>query len=150
MYVFLRHGVKHSSTGIYCFSMLHLRDKNSRKGRYTNTVNLLRKYFGDFLIATYLEVLQDSRYHDAYIRGIEVCFSYEYVYAVLSGDKAPLRSMCSVWRSRSYYFLGSLQVMLQSALHLFCSRFKFPYIVSREIILFDKLAHKPLAAEPGP
>ncbi|KAK1641718.1 hypothetical protein QYE76_059523 [Lolium multiflorum] len=46
-------------------------DDTSKKGRYTNTVNLLRKYFGDFLIATYLEVLQESRYHDAYIRGIE-------------------------------------------------------------------------------
>lgn len=46
-------------------------DDTSKKGRYTNTVNLLRKYFGDFLIATYLDAVQESRYDDAYIRGIE-------------------------------------------------------------------------------
>jgi hypothetical protein len=87
-------------------------------------------------------VLQESRYHDAYIRGIEVCFSYKYVYAVLLGDKAPLKPMCSVWRSRSCSLLGTLQVMLQCTLHLLCSHFKFPYIVSREIILLGKLAHE--------
>lgn len=46
-------------------------DDTSKKGRYTNTVNLLRKYFGDFLIATYLNAVQESRYDDAYISGIE-------------------------------------------------------------------------------
>ncbi|KAL6868239.1 hypothetical protein ACP4OV_015084 [Aristida adscensionis] len=46
-------------------------DDTSKKGRYTNTVNLLRKYFGDFLIATYLNAVQDSRYDDTYISGIE-------------------------------------------------------------------------------
>uniref|UniRef100_A0A0E0MDD7 Protein translocase subunit SecA n=1 Tax=Oryza punctata TaxID=4537 RepID=A0A0E0MDD7_ORYPU len=43
----------------------------SKKGRYTYIVNMLRKYFGDFLIATYLDAVQESRYDDAYIRGIE-------------------------------------------------------------------------------
>ncbi|OEL24494.1 Protein translocase subunit SECA2, chloroplastic [Dichanthelium oligosanthes] len=46
-------------------------DDTSKKGRYTDTVNLLRKYFGDFLIATYLNAVQESRYDDAYISGIE-------------------------------------------------------------------------------
>ncbi|KAL6658515.1 hypothetical protein ACP70R_004101 [Stipagrostis hirtigluma subsp. patula] len=46
-------------------------DDTSKKGRYTNTVNLLRKYFGDFLIATYLNAVQESRYDDTYISGIE-------------------------------------------------------------------------------
>jgi preprotein translocase subunit SecA len=49
-------------------------DDASKKGRYTYIVNMLRKYFGDFLIATYLDAVQESRYDDAYIRGIEVCF----------------------------------------------------------------------------
>ncbi|CAN6362549.1 unnamed protein product [Urochloa humidicola] len=46
-------------------------DDTSKKGRYTNTVNLLRKYFGDFLISTYLNAVQESRYDDTYISGIE-------------------------------------------------------------------------------
>ncbi|KAK3118055.1 hypothetical protein QOZ80_9BG0693570 [Eleusine coracana subsp. coracana] len=46
-------------------------DDTSKKGKYTNTVNLARKYFGDFLIATYLNAVQESRYDDTYIRGIE-------------------------------------------------------------------------------
>jgi preprotein translocase subunit SecA len=58
-----------------------LLDKQSRKGKYTNTVNLARKYFGDFLIATYLNAVQESRYDDTYISGIEVCFSCEIVHS---------------------------------------------------------------------
>ncbi|CAO2141162.1 unnamed protein product [Urochloa humidicola] len=46
-------------------------DDTTRKGRYTNTVNLLRKYFGDFLISTYLNAVQESCYDDTYISGIE-------------------------------------------------------------------------------
>nr|CAB3491172.1 unnamed protein product [Digitaria exilis] len=46
-------------------------DDTSKKGRYTNTANLLRKYFGDVLIATYLNAVEESRYDDAYISGIE-------------------------------------------------------------------------------
>uniref|UniRef100_A0A453HJF9 chloroplast protein-transporting ATPase n=1 Tax=Aegilops tauschii subsp. strangulata TaxID=200361 RepID=A0A453HJF9_AEGTS len=60
---------KRTSSAMRWFAMCV--DDTSKKGRYTNIVNLLRKYFGDFLIATYLEVLQESRHHDAYIRGIE-------------------------------------------------------------------------------
>ncbi|KAL5204810.1 hypothetical protein ABZP36_009681 [Zizania latifolia] len=46
-------------------------DDTLKKGRYTNIVNMLRKYFGDFLISTYLDAVQESRYDDTYIRGIE-------------------------------------------------------------------------------
>ncbi|KAM3293667.1 hypothetical protein ACQJBY_036922 [Aegilops geniculata] len=60
---------KKTSSAMRWFAMCV--DDTTKKGRYTNIINLLRKYFGDFLIATYLEVLQESRYHDAYIRGIE-------------------------------------------------------------------------------
>lgn len=45
-----------------------------RDGIYRTTVNLLRKYLGDFLIASYLDVLQDSGYDDSYIKEIEVRF----------------------------------------------------------------------------
>ncbi|VAH93936.1 unnamed protein product [Triticum turgidum subsp. durum] len=57
---------KKTSSAMRWFAMCV--DDTTKKGRYTNIINLLRKYFGDFLIATYLEVLQESRYHDAYIR----------------------------------------------------------------------------------
>ncbi|MQL82076.1 hypothetical protein Taro_014519 [Colocasia esculenta] len=46
-------------------------DDALRKGRYGGTANLLRKYLGDFLIATYLEDVQDSGYDDAYVQEIE-------------------------------------------------------------------------------
>lgn len=34
--------------------------------------NLLRKYLGDFLIASYLNVIQESGYDDSYVKEIEV------------------------------------------------------------------------------
>ncbi|XP_037429591.1 protein translocase subunit SECA2, chloroplastic-like isoform X1 [Triticum dicoccoides] len=43
---------KRTSSAMRWFAMCG--DDTSKKGRYTNIVNLLRKYFGDFLIATYL------------------------------------------------------------------------------------------------
>ncbi|KAK1323581.1 hypothetical protein QJS10_CPA02g00577 [Acorus calamus] len=46
-------------------------DDSVKKGRYQTTVNLVRKYLGDFLIASYFEVVQDSGYDDAYIQEIE-------------------------------------------------------------------------------
>lgn len=46
-------------------------DDSTRDGTYRVTVNLLRKYLGDFLIASYLDVLQESGYDDAYIKEIE-------------------------------------------------------------------------------
>lgn len=47
---------------------------NCRNGRYRVTINLLRKYLGDFLIATYLDAIQESGYGDDYIKEIEVNF----------------------------------------------------------------------------
>ncbi|XP_077231655.1 preprotein translocase SecA family protein isoform X2 [Tasmannia lanceolata] len=46
-------------------------DESVKNGRYRGTINLLRKYLGDFLIASYLEVVQESGYDDAYIQEIE-------------------------------------------------------------------------------
>ncbi|KAI4320590.1 hypothetical protein MLD38_034052 [Melastoma candidum] len=43
----------------------------TKNGEYRSAVNLLRKYLGDFLIASYLSVTQESGYDDTYIKGIE-------------------------------------------------------------------------------
>lgn len=43
-----------------------------RDGKFRSTVNLLCKYLGDFLIASYLDVIQESGYDNAYIKEIEV------------------------------------------------------------------------------
>ena len=50
------------------------------KGRYGGTVNLLRKYLGDFLIASYLDVVQESGYDVTYIQDIEVISSVHCVF----------------------------------------------------------------------
>lgn len=39
-------------------------------------MNLLRKYFGDLLIASYLVVVQDSGFDVAYVEEIEVSIPY--------------------------------------------------------------------------
>ncbi|XP_068652140.1 protein translocase subunit SECA2, chloroplastic [Aristolochia californica] len=46
-------------------------DDSVKYGRYRWTINLLRKFLGDFLIASYLEVVQESGYDDTYIQEIE-------------------------------------------------------------------------------
>nr|DAD24747.1 TPA_asm: hypothetical protein HUJ06_026211 [Nelumbo nucifera] len=46
-------------------------DDSMKNGRYKGITNLLRKYLGDFLIASYLDVVQESGYDDAYIKEIE-------------------------------------------------------------------------------
>ncbi|KAF9609777.1 hypothetical protein IFM89_018225 [Coptis chinensis] len=46
-------------------------DESTKKGRYQGTTNLLRKYLGDFLIASYLDVIEESGFDDAYIKEIE-------------------------------------------------------------------------------
>ncbi|KAF5194834.1 translocase subunit SecA [Thalictrum thalictroides] len=46
-------------------------DDSTKKGRYEGASNLLRKYLGDVLIASYLDVIQESGYDDAYIKEIE-------------------------------------------------------------------------------
>ncbi|XP_012571928.1 protein translocase subunit SECA2, chloroplastic isoform X2 [Cicer arietinum] len=40
-------------------------------GKYRTTSNLLRKYLGDFLIASYLEVVEESGYDDRHVKEIE-------------------------------------------------------------------------------
>ncbi|CAN1801526.1 Protein translocase subunit SECA2, chloroplastic [Linum perenne] len=47
-------------------------DDSAKNGRYRTTTNLLRKYLGDFLIASYCSVIEESGYDDAYIKEIEV------------------------------------------------------------------------------
>ncbi|KAJ8773379.1 hypothetical protein K2173_028556 [Erythroxylum novogranatense] len=46
-------------------------DELINDGRYRVTTNLLRKYLGDFLIASYLTAVEESGYDDAYIKEIE-------------------------------------------------------------------------------
>nr|KJB80614.1 hypothetical protein B456_013G107400 [Gossypium raimondii] len=46
-------------------------DDSTKNGRYRSTTNLLRKYLGDILIASYLNIVQESGYDDAYIKEIE-------------------------------------------------------------------------------
>ncbi|KAJ6391719.1 hypothetical protein OIU77_025644 [Salix suchowensis] len=46
-------------------------DDLTMNGRYRTTTNLLRKYLGDFLIASYLDVTLESGYDDEYIKEIE-------------------------------------------------------------------------------
>ncbi|KAL1107829.1 hypothetical protein V6Z11_D03G072800 [Gossypium hirsutum] len=46
-------------------------DDSTKSGRYRPTTNLLRKYLGDILIASYLNIVQESGYDDAYIKEIE-------------------------------------------------------------------------------
>lgn len=46
-------------------------DDLTKNGSYRTTTNLLRKYLGDFLIASYLDVILESGYDDAYIKEIE-------------------------------------------------------------------------------
>ncbi|KAK1554990.1 hypothetical protein Q3G72_020101 [Acer saccharum] len=46
-------------------------DDLTKNGKYRATVNLLRKYLGDFLIASYLDVVQESGYDDVYVKEIE-------------------------------------------------------------------------------
>ncbi|KAK2968194.1 hypothetical protein RJ640_018287, partial [Escallonia rubra] len=46
-------------------------DDSTKDGRYRATTNLLRKYLGDFLIASYLDIIDESGYDDAYVKEIE-------------------------------------------------------------------------------
>ncbi|KAF2291341.1 hypothetical protein GH714_023029 [Hevea brasiliensis] len=52
-------------------------DELTKNGGYRTTTNLLRKYLGDLLIASYWNVVQESGYDDAYVKEIEVSFSLE-------------------------------------------------------------------------
>ncbi|OAY58360.2 hypothetical protein MANES_02G167701v8 [Manihot esculenta] len=46
-------------------------DELTKNGGHRTTINLLRKYLGDLLIASYWNVVQESGYDDAYIKEIE-------------------------------------------------------------------------------
>lgn len=46
-------------------------DDSAKSGKYAATVNLLRKYLGNLLIASYLHAVQESGYDNAYVEEIE-------------------------------------------------------------------------------
>ncbi|XP_015885772.3 protein translocase subunit SECA2, chloroplastic isoform X1 [Ziziphus jujuba] len=46
-------------------------DELTKNGRYRASINLLRKYLGDFLIASYLDVVQESGYDNVYVKEVE-------------------------------------------------------------------------------
>ncbi|XP_075479938.1 protein translocase subunit SECA2, chloroplastic, partial [Primulina tabacum] len=46
-------------------------DDSTKDGEFRSTVNLLCKYLGDFLIASYLDYIQESGYDSAYVKEIE-------------------------------------------------------------------------------
>ncbi|XP_042488496.1 protein translocase subunit SECA2, chloroplastic [Macadamia integrifolia] len=46
-------------------------DESVKNGRYQRITNILRKYLGDILIASYLDVIEESGYDDAYVKEIE-------------------------------------------------------------------------------
>ncbi|XP_068339736.1 protein translocase subunit SECA2, chloroplastic isoform X1 [Pyrus communis] len=46
-------------------------DDMTKNGRYHATTSLLRKYLGDLLIASYLDVIQESGYDDGYVKEVE-------------------------------------------------------------------------------
>ncbi|KAG5544219.1 hypothetical protein RHGRI_016838 [Rhododendron griersonianum] len=70
---------KPSSNGSSTESFVAITDKAllkslaqlQRDGKYKGTANILRKYLGDYLIASYLDVVQESGYDDAYVKEIE-------------------------------------------------------------------------------
>lgn len=43
-----------------------------RDGRYRVTANILRKYLGDLLITSYMNIIQESGYAEEYVKEIEV------------------------------------------------------------------------------
>ncbi|KAJ4965139.1 hypothetical protein NE237_016988 [Protea cynaroides] len=46
-------------------------DESIKNGRYQRITNILRKYLGDILIASYLDVMEESGYDHAYVKEIE-------------------------------------------------------------------------------
>lgn len=53
-------------------SFILFEDVFCRSGRYRTSINLLRKFLGDYLIASYLSVVQESGFDDGYVKEIEV------------------------------------------------------------------------------
>lgn len=56
----------------------------ARYGKYREMVNFLRKYLGDFLIASYLDVIQESGYDAVYVKEIEVTFFFSLLMLICS------------------------------------------------------------------
>ncbi|KAB5568555.1 hypothetical protein DKX38_002348 [Salix brachista] len=94
-------------------------DDLTMNGRYRTTTNLLRKYLGDFLIASYLDVTLESGYDDEYIKEIEVRSSFKCSSHV---DEKPLSCLIAVLKSRklvsgfenmlcSLYSIGFLEII---------------------------------------
>ncbi|XP_047957613.1 protein translocase subunit SECA2, chloroplastic [Salvia hispanica] len=46
-------------------------DDSVKDGKFRSSINLLCKYLGDFLIASYLDIIQDSGYNSGYVKEIE-------------------------------------------------------------------------------
>ncbi|XP_021800407.1 protein translocase subunit SECA2, chloroplastic-like, partial [Prunus avium] len=46
-------------------------DDLTKNGRYHATTSHLRKYLGGFLIVSYLDVIEESGYDDAYVKEVE-------------------------------------------------------------------------------
>ncbi|XP_074329509.1 protein translocase subunit SECA2, chloroplastic isoform X2 [Apium graveolens] len=46
-------------------------DDSTKDQKYRVTANLLRKYLGDYLIASYLNIIEESGYDDSYVKEIE-------------------------------------------------------------------------------
>ncbi|GMI77121.1 hypothetical protein like AT1G21650 [Hibiscus trionum] len=63
-------GIRRKNSSLKCWLAI-CSDDSTKNGRYRPQVNLLRKYLGDVLIATYLNTVQESGYDDAYIKEIE-------------------------------------------------------------------------------
>ena len=55
---------------------------NFRDGKYRITVNLLRKYLGDFLIASYLNAIRECGYDAAYVKEIEVMLAFYILHSI--------------------------------------------------------------------
>lgn len=73
-----------------------------RSGRYRTSINLLRKFLGDYLIASYLNAVQESGFDDGYIKEIEVClllFLRRYIHIWLILQR--LWSILLSWKQRA-------------------------------------------------
>lgn len=84
-----------------------------RDGKYRRVANLLRKYFGDLLIASYLVVVQESGFDIAYIEEIEVSVPHILVCSIVKNMhmvfrfKQPLAYQHVFWFSERSFIENS-------------------------------------------
>ncbi|XP_047334402.1 protein translocase subunit SECA2, chloroplastic [Impatiens glandulifera] len=64
-------GIRMKSSSLKRWLTICYDDDSIKDGKMRATVNLLRKYFGDVLIASYLDTVQESGYDDGYVKEIE-------------------------------------------------------------------------------